>query len=143
MKMMMKPNSLLALGAVTVLALTGCKTVNTLEPAQPTAPREMLSDKRVITDSTLNRRVRILGVNQSTSPAGFLKIQVELLNTTSRPQAFSYRVEWFDENAMVIELPTKTAIPRTLDGKETISITATAPTPRAKDFRIKFLEPAN
>ena len=44
---------------------------------------------------------------------------------------------------MIIELPTKTAIPRTLDGKETISITATAPTPRAKDFRIKFLEPAN
>ena len=141
--MMMKLNSLLAICTLAFVTLTGCKTVNTLEPAQPTAQREMLSDKRVITDSTLNRRVRILGVNQAISPAGFLKIQVDLLNTTSRPQSFSYRVEWFDENAMIIELPTKTAIPRTLDGKETISITATAPTPRAKDFRIKFLEPAN
>lgn len=141
--MKLQPNSLLVLGALALVTLTGCRTVNTLEPAQPTVQREMLSDKRVITDSTLNRRVRILGVNQATGPAGFLKIQVDLLNTTSRPQSFSYRVEWFDENAMIIELPTKTAIPRTLDGKETISITATAPTPRAKDFRIKFLEPAN
>lgn len=141
--MKLKPNSLLALGALALVTLTGCRTVNTLEPAQPVAQAEMLSDKRVITDSTLNRRVRILKVNQDTSPAGFLKIQVDLLNTTSRPQSFSYRVEWFDEHAMIIELPTKTAIPRTLDGKETISITSTAPTPRAKDFRIKFLEPAN
>lgn len=138
--MKMKPNPLLVIGTVVVLTFTGCKTVNTLEPAQPAAQREMLSDKRVITDSSLNRSVRILGVNQVTGPAGFLKIQVDLLNTTSSRQLFSYRVEWFDENAMIIELPTKTAIPRTLEGRETISITATAPTPRAKDFRIQFLE---
>ena len=140
----MKQASLLILaGAAAFTLLPGCTTVNTLEPAQPVAQRDMLSDKRVITDSTLNRRVRILGVNQATSPAGFLKIQVELQNTTSRVQAFTYRVEWFDENGMIIELPTTTAHPRALEGKETITITATAPTPKAKDFRIKFLEPTN
>lgn len=130
-------------GATACVLLPGCTTVNTVEPAQSVAQRDMIADKRVITDSTLNRRARIIGVNQFTSPAGFLKIQVEIQNTTSRVQAFTYLVEWFDENGMIIDLPTKTAQPRTMEGKETISITATAPTPRAKDFRIKFLEPTH
>lgn len=121
----------------------GCTTVNTLEPAQSSAQRQMLPDKRVLTDSTLNRHVNILGVNSATGPAGFLKIQVELQNRTSRPHAFTHRIEWFDENGMIINLPTAAAIPRTIEGKETISITATAPTEKAKDFRIKLLEPTN
>jgi len=134
---------LLLASTTALLVLTGCTTVNTLEPAQPVAQRDMVSDKRVITDTSLNRRVRILGVNQATGLGGFLKIQVEVQNMTSRHQNFTYRVEWFDENGMIINLPTYTAIPKSLEGKETISITATAPTERAKDFRIKFLEPTN
>ena len=133
----------IACAAAGALLPTGCTTVNTLEPAQPAAQREMLSDKRVLTDASLNRRVRILGVNQATSPAGFLKVQVEVQNTTRSQQSFTYRVEWFDENGMIITLPTYTAIPRTMEGKETISLTATAPNDKAKDFRIKFLEPTN
>lgn len=126
-----------------ILLLAACSSMNTLEPAQPVAQRTMLADKRVITDTGLYNRVRILGVNTATGPAGFLKIQVEVENTTLSRQAFTYRVEWFDEQGMIINLPTTTAIPRTLEARETASITATAPTDRAKDFRIKFLEPTN
>ena len=126
-----------------ILLLAACSSMNTLEPAQPVAQRTMLADKRVITDTGLYSRVRILGVNTATGPAGFLKIQVEVENTTLSRQAFTYRVEWFDEQGMIINLPTTTAIPRTLEARETASITATAPTDRAKDFRIKFLEPTN
>ena|SRR3990172_7534515 len=129
---------------VLVLFITGCgPTMNTLEPAQSTAQRQMIADKRVITDTGLYSRVQILGVNTATGLAGFLKIQVEVENTTQSPQAFTYRIEWYDETGMIIPLPTTTAIPRTLQGRETASITATAPTPRAKDFRIKFLEATN
>jgi uncharacterized protein YcfL len=141
--MKIKHALLLASLTAAVLLPVGCTTVNTLEPAQPVAQRDMVSDKRVVTDSTLNRRVRVVGINQATGPGGFLKIQIEVENTTSRIQAFTYRVEWFDENGMIINLPTKTALPRTLEGKEKASLTATAPTPAAKDFRIKFLEPTN
>ena len=139
----MKHTSLLAIGAVAgalILLQSGCTTVNTLEPAQPVAQKQMLSDKVTITDTTLHNRARILGVNYAVGPAGFMKIQFEIQNLTSRPQAITYRVEWFDENAMIINLHTMTAIPRTLEGKETVSITATAPTDKARDFRIKFLE---
>ena len=129
--------------APAILLSAGCTTVNTVESAQPTAQRQMLPDKRVITDATLNRHVNILGVNAATGAGGFLKIQVDIQNRTSSLQSFTYRVEWFDENGMIINLPTASAIPRSIEGKETMSITATAPTERAKDFRIKFLEPTN
>jgi uncharacterized protein YcfL len=142
----MKTRPLLLAALVLAPALllpSGCTTVNSVEPAQPMAQRQMISDKRVITDSTLNRHVNIIGVNAATTPAGFLKIQLELQNTSSRPYSFTYRVEWFDENAMIISLPTDAAMPRTIEGKETLSITAIAPTDKAKDFRIKLLESTN
>lgn len=126
-----------------IAIVTGCATVNTLEPAQPVAHRQMLADKRVVTDTGLHGRVRVIGVNTATGPAGFLKIQIEVQNLTSHLVRFTYRVEWFDENGMIINLPTRTAIPRSLEGKETASITATAPTDRAKDFRIRFLSSLN
>jgi uncharacterized protein YcfL len=130
------------LGAIVLLA-NGCASMNTVEPASPTAQRQMVDDKRVITDTALWNRVRVIGINTATGPGGFLKMQVEVLNDSFFAQSFSYRIEWFDENGMIINLPTATAIKRTLEAKETACITATAPTDRAKDFRIKFLSPTN
>jgi uncharacterized protein YcfL len=123
--------------------LAGCSstTVNTVEPAVPTAQREMLADQRVRTDPSLAKAVRVVGVNVASEKEGFLKVQVEVQNTTRSRKQFTYRVQWFDELGMVINLPTAVATPRVLEGRETTYITTTAPTPQAKDFRILFLEP--
>jgi len=127
-----------------VAALTGCKStsVNTVENVNKSGQTEMISDQRVLTDQTLNNIVRIVGVNTTTGEEGFLRIQVQIENRTRRARNFTYSVEWYDENGMLIDLPT-TALsrPRTIEAMETLAIGATAPTPRAKDFRIKFLEP--
>ena len=136
------PPILLALGAW-VLAGCGSTSVNTVERADPTARREMLADQRVISDSSLGKSVRVVGLNTATDPQGFLKVQAELSNTTDERQLFTYRVEWFDPNGMVINLPTAASIPMSLEARETKFITATAPTPQAKDFRFRFLEPVN
>ena len=66
-------------------------------------------------------------------------MQIELENTTGSEKKFTYRIEWFDENSMIINSAMAVAIPRSIEGGETIAITAMAPTDRAKDFRIKFL----
>lgn len=120
--------------------LTGCTTVNTVERAQPVAQRDMVSDKRILTDASLNRRVRIVGVNQTTGPGGLLKVQVEVLNTTRSLQTFSYRWEWFDETGTIVETPTSTAATRQIEGKESLFITGVAPKETAKDFRLKLIE---
>jgi uncharacterized protein YcfL len=131
---------ILGLGLAAAGALfSGCATVNTVERAQPIAQRDMVQDKRVITDAILNSRARIVGVNQSMGPGGLLKVQVEILNTTSFPQAFSYRWEWFDETGTIIETPTSAELTRQIEGKESLFITGVAPRETAKDFRIKFL----
>lgn len=126
-------------GIVGLSLLTGCaSTVNTVERAAPVGQRQMVNDKRVITDAGLNRAVRIVGVNET--PGEHLKIQVELLNTTSSLKSFNYRFEWFDANGVLVNTPTSTYLPRQIEGKESIFISAVAPTPSAKDFRLKLLE---
>ena len=133
-----------ALLAALALLPTGCTTtVNTVEPAQTAGTKQMLADKRVTTDASLNRSVRVVGLNSATGPDGFLKVQVELFNTTRSRHTFTYRVDWFDESGMIITLPTVTAIPRAIEGKDSAFITATAPTDKAKDFRISFIESVN
>ncbi|MCP5520646.1 MAG: YcfL family protein [Verrucomicrobiales bacterium] len=136
-------SSLFSLLLLAVVAGAGCRStqMNTVDPAQPANQREMISDKRVLKDQSLNKAVNIVGLNVGTGPEGFLKVQVEVENRTRSLKSFTYTVEWFDENGILIELPTAHSRPRSLEGGEIAAITATAPTPRAKDFRIKFLEP--
>ena len=125
---------------IPILLLAACTTVNTVERAEPVNPRQMIDDKRVTTDVGLGRRVKVLGVNDSTGPGGLLKVQVEVENTTRSLQHFNYKFEWFDENGNVLNTATSAYVPRQIEGKETVFLTATAPTPAAKDFRLKLLE---
>ena len=119
---------------------SSCTTVNTVERATPVGTKQMVADKRVITDDTLKRKVSIVGVNESTTSGGFLQVQIEVLNQKNSMQTFSYRFEWFDMNGMLVNTPTSVWIPRQIEGQETLSITAVAPTTTAKDFRVKFME---
>ncbi|MBA4148607.1 MAG: YcfL family protein [Verrucomicrobia bacterium] len=121
-------------------AFTGCTTINTVERAEPIAARQMVSDQRVLTDNSLNRSVRILGVNESTGPGDHLKVQIELQNTTRTTKGFSYKFEWFDANGMLLRTPASAFVPRQIEGKESIFITAVSPIATAKDFRLKLIE---
>jgi len=139
MKMLVAQIKLMLAAGAGLGLLTGCaSTVNTVERAAPAGQRQMVSDKRIITDAGLNRAVRIVGVNEA--PGEFLKIQVELLNTTSSLKSFNYRFEWFDANGIQVNSPTSTAISRQIEGRESIFIGAVAPLPAAKDFRLKLIE---
>ncbi|NUN22891.1 MAG: YcfL family protein, partial [Candidatus Jettenia caeni] len=64
----------------------------------------------------------------------------ELLNQKNSLQEFSYNFEWFDMNGMLINSPASVWIPRHIEGREALTITAVAPTTMAKDFRVKFIE---
>ena len=123
-----------------VATLCGCaSSMNTTERAQPVGQAEMVDEKRVLTDRGLDVRARIMGVNQSTTAGGMLKVQVELLNTTRSTRNLHYRFEWFDQNGMEVKTPATVArIPLTLEGKESKFISGVAPTPACKDFRLKL-----
>ena len=141
----MKSKIFLPLAAVgftaCLLAVSGCKTsVNSVENAQKTGQRQMVSDQRAITDGSLKKKVSIVGVNSAMTPGGFLQVQIELLNNTRSPQPFSYHFEWFDANGMQIGTLMSAEIPDVIQGGEDKFISAMAPTPACRDFRVKFIE---
>lgn len=134
---------LLATGCTAgLLFVSGCAstTVNSVENAQKEGQRQMVSDSRVITDGSLNKKVSVVGVNQTMTPGGLLKVQVELLNRTRSYQAFNYRFEWFDASGMQMNNVASALIPSTIEGKESKFISAVAPTATCKDFRLKLIE---
>jgi len=100
----------------------------------------MISDQRVVTDVSLSKKVSFVGINQSMTPGGLLKVQIELLNQKHSLQRFSYRFEWFDANGMQINNVAAPTIPDQIEGGESKFISAVAPSPECKDFRVKFIE---
>ena len=137
----MKNITLLLAGMfICITFFSSCTTVNTVEREEPVGTKQVVTDKRVITDATLNKKVSIVGLNEAVTPGGFLQLQIEILNRKNSMQEFTYKIEWFDENGMRVDTPASVWVPRQIEGQETLSITATAPKQTARDFRVKFME---
>ena len=137
----MKTRIVLPLAGVVLLVLCGCRTsVNSIENTQKEGQRQMISDSRVITDGSLAHKVSFVGVNQTMTPGGFLKIQIELLNRKHSLQRFSYQFEWFDASGMQVNNVVSPTVPDQIEGGESKFISSVAPTAACKDFRVKFIE---
>jgi uncharacterized protein YcfL len=124
------------------LMVGGCKTttVNTVERATPTAQKQMVADKRVLTDTSLAEKVYVVGVNEAVTPGGLIQVQLEVFNTTTSRKRFNYSFQWFDMNGMLMGPTTASIVPCVIEGKETRYLSSVAPTLACKDFRVKFIE---
>ncbi len=126
---------------VVVLMAAGCHNpMNSVENAQKSGQRNMVSDQRVVMDMGLNRSVSVVGLNTAMTPGGVLKVQAELLNTTKSFHRFSYQFEWFDLNGMLVNNVVSPVVADQIEGGESKFISAIAPNPACKDFRLKLLE---
>ena len=72
---------------------------------------------------------------------GLLEVQVDLKNTTSRDIAIEYSFEWLDADNFKIDTPIEHWVPVTLNGKHVRVVTAIAPRPGAKTFKIHVRYP--
>lgn len=121
--------------------VAGChNTMNMVENAQKSGQRHMIADQRVVTDMGLAKAVSVVGVNTATTPGGVLKVQVELLNRTRSLHPFTYQFEWFDTNGMEVGGDLSPVVSSQIEGGESKFISAIAPTPACKDFRLKLQE---
>ena len=138
----MKTSKLFLLAvAGSALVFAGCTTtVNSVENGQKEGQRNMVTDQRVITDGSLNRKVAIVGVNTAMTAGGLLKVQVEVENHTRVLQRFLYRFEWFDADGMEVRNILSANVPEQIEGKESKMIYSIAPNPSCRDFRVKFIE---
>lgn len=131
--------SLFAAGAL--LVLSGCATnVNTVQRAQPQATPDLVSDKRIVTDNTLARKVRINAINQTTVSGNLQKVQATLENLKNDARTIRYKFEWTDKDGMAVGSPNETWKTLTLMGRETTTVSTVAVNPRAVDFVLKLSE---
>lgn len=130
-----------ALAAGLLALLPGCATnVNTVQRAQPQAATNYISDKRVVTDNTLARTVRVNAVNQTVVSGNLLKIQAEVENLKNDLRTVRYKFEWIDKDGMMVGSPNEGWKVLQLQGRETTAISTVAVSPRAVDFVLKLSE---
>lgn len=68
--------------------------------------------------------------------AGLLELHVTGFNRSYDTKRFRYRVEWLDENGLVIETKTSVWLPMSAMGKSPFSFKVVAPRPKAVNFRM-------
>jgi uncharacterized protein YcfL len=128
------------------VALAGCESspsVNTVQNAQTIGRPNYIQDRRIITDGYFSRRVSVVALNTSMIPGDLLKVQVELLNRTGSIQRFIYSFEWFDLNGMQVNSALAVVVPDQIDAGDSKFISAVAPSPACRDFRLKLLQAQN
>ncbi|MHC4124057.1 MAG: DUF1425 domain-containing protein [Planctomycetota bacterium] len=67
---------------------------------------------------------------------GFLELNVNGYNRSYQTKRFRYRVEWLDENGLLIQSKTSVWLPMSAMGKSPFSLKVVAPTPKATNFRM-------
>ncbi len=131
-------NIIIALLAASALLMGACSSMNTVERADAQGEKKMVKDKRVITDIGLDDFAYIGGVNES-SEGGLLKVQVQLVNSSTAHRQVNYKFEWFDANGMADSSVTSNWRTVPIAPGETKYISAVATNPNVKDFSVKLL----
>lgn len=127
----------IALGSVVFLAACAA-SVNTIENADSGTGKQLLNDRRIVTDSGTLDMATPLEIRTGTTPDGTLmRIQLELMNRTDEIGRVFYFVEWFDEQGMKIAVPSVWK-QLNIQPAKIESVTAVAPNAAARDFRISL-----
>lgn len=119
--------------------LAGCSSVNSVERAEPQSRAQVVKDKRIITDSTLDGYACVVAVNEGVAAGRLPKVQVKIANKTSGYRTVNYKFSWFDENGMEISSPSSPWLTLALEGGESRFVSDVAVSPKAKDFSLKLL----
>ena len=132
---------LLTLTTLTMSALFLCScrnSVNTVENKDQVMKPTLVPHNKIVTNSSIDKRLKVQRVDSQDLPTGLLKVQVTLTNTSTKPFKFSYRFIWFNKAGMLIDTPASTWIEKDILGGDTAYLSSIAPNPQCADFKIKL-----
>ena len=123
-----------------LMTFVGCVgvSVNSIENANKSARMRIIADARVETDLQFADDFGVVRINTAPNASGFLRVQMEMENFTRDRMTVTGQMEWYDGDAMRIETASGGWQQYTFEPRESRSITFTAPTPDARDFRFKL-----
>lgn len=99
--------------------------------------------KRLEFQGDLKNHLSVAGVNQAKVSGDLPKVQIRLENQKDSELNLSYKVEWLDEDGMVVGDSSLTWSPLLVRGGETVAIQAVAVSSRAKNFNLKIQRAKN
>lgn len=123
-----------------VVILSSCQNgVNIVEKKEKNAKPATIAHTQVVSDKSVEKRLKIESINSEYLPTGLLKVQVTLKNTSKSPFKFSYRFTWFNKKGMKVESPANTWIEKDVLGGDTVHLSSVAPNSKCTDFTIKLM----
>ena len=121
--------------------MVGCAgvSVNTVENANKSAAMNIIRDSRVDTDLNFADDFGVVRINTAENAAGLLRVQLEMENFTRDRLTVNAQMEWYDAAAMKIDTAGGGWQQYVFEARESRSLSFTAPSREARDFRIKLL----
>ncbi|MBT3666695.1 MAG: YcfL family protein [Opitutae bacterium] len=119
----------------------GCNTTNPIHQTtkeDPTDSSLLPELKRVFMDGGLERDVEVVSINQGMANEDLLRIQVNLKNLTKKSMNLNYKIEWMDEDGLVINDSSATWLPVYVRGAEIVAIKSVASSPTVQNFWLKL-----
>lgn len=130
--------------AAALSGLAGCSTTAGVETTGKMSWDEQgartLEKNVVFNNSGLKGDIQIVDVKSSMA-GDIMRAQATLRSKDRDTLPFQYRFEWLDASGMEINAGSGSWKPLLLNGRESKTIQAVAPDPRAKEFKLKIREP--
>ena len=89
-------------------------------------------------DGGLEKDIEVISINQSLANEELLRIQVNLKNKTKKSMNLNYKVEWMDQDGIVLNDSSATWLPLYVRGAEIVAVQSVATSPNAKNFWLKL-----
>jgi uncharacterized protein YcfL len=147
---MMKQNrnliisGIIAAALIASLGLAGCSTTAGVEATGKTSWDEQgartLEKNVVFNSSGLKGDIQIVEV-KSAMAGDVMRAQATLRSKDRDTLPFQYRFDWYDAGGLEINSGAGSWKPLILYGRESKTVQAVAPDPRAKEFKLKIREP--
>lgn len=133
-----------AAALIAAFGLTGCSTTAGVETTGKMTWDEQgarsLEKHVVFNNSGLRGNIQIVDV-KSAMAGDIMRAQATLRSKDRDTLPFQYRFDWYDASGLEINSGAGSWKPLVLYGRESKTIQAVAPDPRAKEFKLKIRDP--
>lgn len=134
--------AVLAAGCLLAGAVTGCRYgssgIQANAAAVQTPEGGVSASKYVLINNTkLASGIQVVDIRQAFAN-DILQAQVSVVSKSSRTQTFQYKFQWYNAQGIEVEAERYPWTPVTLYGFDSKSLSAVAPNPTVREFRINI-----
>ena len=99
--------------------------------------------KKIEFQGDLKDVLLVAGVKQSKVNEDLLKAEVRLQNLKDKEINLSYKIEWLDQNGMIVRDSSLVWFPLLIRGGESVAVSTVSTTSKAKNFHLKVQRAKN